>query len=101
MSGMQTSPIDRYAAVRRIQTPLGYSLGTRSIQAPAGYRHGEPSCSCSNPTAIESYAHLQPATRGVGINPPAPTDEPDKDEPDPCADGCPNPWAHAEGAHDV
>lgn len=45
MGGMKTSPApDRYAAVRKIQTPLGHALGAR----------------------VESYAHIQPPTARVG-----------------------------------
>jgi hypothetical protein len=45
MRGMQTPTPDRYAALRRIQTPLGHDLSTR----------------------VETYAHQQPVTRRVGI----------------------------------
>lgn len=46
MSHMEASPApDRYAAVRKIQTPLGQSLGSR----------------------VTSYAHIQPPTARVGV----------------------------------
>lgn len=62
---MQTSPEDRFAAVRKAHTALGHPLGrSAGIHPDEGKIHVSPALAES--LGVESFAHIQPPRAQIG-----------------------------------